>query len=855
MFEHESVHDLMSLAHDTPYGKTCSALWAEAARRAGAEGLEEEELWCYLQLASAFTMGGEVTRMVAPFMWVDKRRKERPDLFDERMQSVFAWYYKYLILVLRDVPQASVEQCFSALGEMRNFYKNLGDSLKAVYLREFYVYSAFGYVEEAEEAYQKWKVADVSELSDCVACDPQHEVLYLAHQERWQEAVEVGEKALANSEDSCSAQPENLYSRMLIPWLRTGRDDKAWPAHVRAMQRNSQRSHFLEHIPEHLLYLELSGSAGRPQRLQRGLDMAIRFLPWWLEAETPMVLMEMAVATARVFAAQPIQDQELNLTLPGESLPWVKVENLANPTLKQASQWCAQLGLKIAEMFDSRQGMANPHVVDDIRRELYDLPPVPQLPDEGAVEDASGQFSAPDIDYRITSEAITQSSQQENTHSDDNEEMIVAIDIHGPWRGYTEPQLLAAHEKLNTQLPTIYSQRLGLAMVVDLETAEEEDLARNTLLGALRLLADDKYMDAARAADTAMRIPTEEPIGVRLSALRILGETALKAGYYEESCEASRHRLNIAAACGLHSIQLEAATTLVQGLIKQQSFAEAAEVAHTVLAAIEHAIDKSSGFGVETTESLLANSLSVRWLLVSALSDLDLDSASAQEALRISELTDSTEEKFKALDSAFHGFRYDHEYSRAFAAGDALVNVADSWLLDAQAEAIVDEDAQAELADVAEKVAKAYLNVAMARAEQPALVDDAAYDRIEELFKRRLDIQIKHLVSETKSAEFFHADSLEDRGLAALHARRFDEGWQFLDAAAAQFLDIDRPLFAARAWNAAARAKLLVDDLEGAQQYLEQTVELLSDSPWEHHKAMQEARELLEEIADLEDEA
>lgn len=42
MFEHESVQELMALAHETPYGKKCSALWAEAARRAGAEGLERE---------------------------------------------------------------------------------------------------------------------------------------------------------------------------------------------------------------------------------------------------------------------------------------------------------------------------------------------------------------------------------------------------------------------------------------------------------------------------------------------------------------------------------------------------------------------------------------------------------------------------------------------------------------------------------------------------------------------------------------------------------------------------------------------------------------------------------------------
>lgn len=233
MFEHESVQDLMALAHETPYGKKCSALWAEAARRAGAEGLEREELVCYMQLAVAFTLGGEVTRMVAPFMWVDKRRKERPDLVTESMQRSFGWYFKYLMLVLREIPQVPADECFRTLDQMREYYQGLGDSLKPYYLREYYMYTTLGRVEDTEEAYRKWQLANKSDLSDCAACDPQHEVGYLTQRGRWEEAVEVGNRALASSESYCSAQPENMYSHMLVPWLRTGNDAKAWPAHVR----------------------------------------------------------------------------------------------------------------------------------------------------------------------------------------------------------------------------------------------------------------------------------------------------------------------------------------------------------------------------------------------------------------------------------------------------------------------------------------------------------------------------------------------------------------------------------------------------------------------------------------------
>lgn len=847
MFENESVHELMSLAQDTPYGKTCSALWAEAARRAGAEGLEHEEVWCYLQLASAFTMGGEVTRMVAPFMWVDKRRKERPDLFDQRMLEVFAWYYKYLLLVLRDMPQASAEQCFTALQEMREFYQSLGDSLKAVYLREYYVYFALGLWEDAEEAHRKWKLADVSDLSDCVACDPQHEVTYLSRQKHWEKAVEVGEAALEHAEDSCSAQPENLYTRMLLPWLYMGRDDKAWPAHVRAMQRNSQRSHFLEHLPQHLWYLQLSGSAGRPQRLQRALEMATRFLPWWLEAETPMVLLEMAVATARVFGAQPDQQATLNITLPGESLPWVKAVNVQEPTVGEAYAWCADLACKLATMFDERPGIVERYMLADVEQQLYHTDPVPELPDEGVLEDASGQFAPARIDYRI---ADVQESAPEPSEPADDEPLIVPIDIHGPWRSFNEAQLREAHDKLRTQLPSIYSYRLGVDPDLRSESIDvdaEVDQARRTLANACALFEQERFLEAAELADSAMRIPTEEPIGVRMEALQLLATSALISGFFEESCEASRHRLNIAAACGLPLVQLEAATVLTEALMKLQSFAEAAEVAHTALSAVQ-------GTQVGVQHGAAERTLRIRKLLVKALSELDLDTAAAQEALQIAEISESLHDKMDALEAAIHGFYYDHEFQRSFDTADAFIEVAHSYLLDAQAEAVVNPEAQSQLRDAAERVSEAFVNIVMERAQQPAWVDDATFDRLVELLDQRRDIRIKYLLSETMSEEFCWADGIEDKGIAALRCRRLDEGFRYLEDAASRFIAIGRPHLASRAWNSLARGKLMVGDVDAAKEYAERTLSVLCEPQWEDNEFRQDAKDILAAIADVQEE-
>ena len=143
-------------------------------------------------------------------------------------------------------------------------------------------------------------------------------------------------------------------------------------------------------------------------------------------------------------------------------------------------------------------------------------------------------FSPVTFDYRLEGVGETLSAASA-VDTDEDEPLIVSIDINGPWRSYSPEQLEAAHAALNTSLPSIYSGILGKAIEIDLETAAEADPARALLIDALRFQVHGQYLEAAQAADTAMRTATEEPIGVRLLALKVLAETALNAGYYDES--------------------------------------------------------------------------------------------------------------------------------------------------------------------------------------------------------------------------------------------------------------------------------------------------------------------------------
>ena len=71
MTDLDDLYDLIARAQAAPWGPGCSALWAQAARVAEDLGRDEDALECYSNLVTAYTMGGEATRVIAPFTWRD----------------------------------------------------------------------------------------------------------------------------------------------------------------------------------------------------------------------------------------------------------------------------------------------------------------------------------------------------------------------------------------------------------------------------------------------------------------------------------------------------------------------------------------------------------------------------------------------------------------------------------------------------------------------------------------------------------------------------------------------------------------------------------------------------------------
>ncbi|EEH64083.1 tetratricopeptide repeat protein [Gleimia coleocanis DSM 15436] len=625
----DELHNLMSEAANTPPGKTAADLWAKAAEIAEAQGYEQEAVICYVQLTSTYAVGGQGTRVIAPFIWCDKKFKERPDLFGGELTFSHAWHYKYVIGAVRSVPTVPVQQCESLLEEMRKFYLQQGDGMRAYHIRKFLFEKDYGSDEAAEDAYQAWYAAPESELSDCPRCDPGYEVAYYTRAGQWDKAVQVGETALAFEGDMCDSQPEALLTEMMEPWSRVGDDASAWSAHTRAYRRYQDSSRYLEDIPSHLHFLYLSGMAGRPHRIERGLRILLRHLPWWAEAETPRILQDLAVEGALLLSTQLDQPtQQLQLILPGEDLPWAPCATLVNPTVQEAYDWMRNLAVKIASMFDTRPGLQVKRHVASVERRLQPTP-LAHTVEPAAVPDIAGLFTEDTIDYAVAGES-TRSTEGSAGELAGDEKPLAPISLDTSWQQKSVSQLfqgiLSGYGSFSSgyvflfqklfktegELPSVdeltifaadqaevneitefwnlvlkYRNKpwdFSAAFFSEPEPGSVEEELAGLLVDASLNMRSKQYSDACLAADAAMRLEgLKDPLGIRLFALDLIGDCSSAAGYFDEAAGAFRQLLNLYAALGATTYQAYVGYKLAVVLHRLRRRDEALEVLQTSL--------------------------------------------------------------------------------------------------------------------------------------------------------------------------------------------------------------------------------------------------------------------------------
>lgn len=630
----EDLKDIIIRAQATPWGKTCSALWAKAAQLATDLQDEAAQVLCYSEICNAYALGGESTKVLAPFIWEQNKFSTNPELFNEEQVNYLGWHYKYVISVLRTVPSFPTEKCLAMLKQMHDFYLQQGDTLRAYYIRAYLFYRDFGMLEEAEINYQNWKSTPLSELSDCTFCDPSYAMSYHSLKEEWELAAKVADKNLKTNQDYCDSQPEAMLTEALLPWLYCNRDSEAWAAHIRAYRRFQQSVRYLEFLPEHLKYLAISGRSNRPERLERGINIITRHIPWIKEAEHPKILMHLCSAITLLLQSPTLDpNRHLNAVIPGDSLMWIEAPVLENPTFSQAANWFLDIAQRLAKQFDNRPGHPHPGTETAILAKALSPSPAP-APVTQAVPDVSGVITNEDNTYLNVTNTINECNSQvdesiaqlTNTNSTPTETAtevietdIVPINLQGSWRGITLVELLqkmhsnhlgefsiyayCAIEKIalsnnspNSTDPILNKEEKNLLNLLtnkinallsiesyEFKLDDSDDSAYQLLQQAHAANNNNEYMQAAQLADQAMRTISIEPIGVRIQALTLLGETAAKAGYPNEAISYIRQAVNLCAACGIYTTQIVLYLRLALILADNSRWLESAEVSQIAL--------------------------------------------------------------------------------------------------------------------------------------------------------------------------------------------------------------------------------------------------------------------------------
>lgn len=374
----ESARDLLYQGELMEWGKARIGVILEALKQAEAEGNQSIIVDCYSALSRSYRFCGEVTKMVAPFLWLDKFRTQHPEAFDYYHEWSFASDYKSFVRVLRDLPTASVEQNLHAMKEMERIYIEDNFGLKPVHLRYYFMYKYLGMLAEADkhaDIWLEWKTSGgQSDMDDCAGCDPEHMVTIYQDRGDHEQAVKTVERVLIGTHYFCENQPDDIKTAALTSWLAIGEAERAWEISASVLPKHLRSSLKLCQMPVHLRYLASSALNGNPEHWQTALALFNRILPWWRESETPRDLMDIATQSAFVLHFYPYQHEVLTVVLPGADLPWITAETVKKPTVAQAHQWCAEIALSIAAQFDRRPGLPAPFEVVRQQMQIFDPP-------------------------------------------------------------------------------------------------------------------------------------------------------------------------------------------------------------------------------------------------------------------------------------------------------------------------------------------------------------------------------------------------------------------------------------------------------------------------------------------------
>jgi hypothetical protein len=308
---------------------------------------------------------GEYARLLLAFSWCLDTFDRHPEVVGKNDALYLLQRYTWVIGDAIEFPGVAIARVEALLVDMERRYTEGGYSLHAVYQGRAKLAHHLGDGSAAAHWYAEMATARLDSRFDCAACVASGLAAHLVASGRDEEALVIGAPFTTGG---CDVQPHLMISRLLMPYLRTGRYDEAVACYLRAYGQPQDKRGWIDWIGLGLEFCALSGNA------EHGLPTVARHLPWLEKPASPFTALEFAVGAAQVLgrlAATGRAQAPLSRRSDDGTRRW-------DSTIEQTRAELVALARGVAAEFDTRNG--NGHHLARVEARLEAVPLVTHLP-------------------------------------------------------------------------------------------------------------------------------------------------------------------------------------------------------------------------------------------------------------------------------------------------------------------------------------------------------------------------------------------------------------------------------------------------------------------------------------------
>lgn len=335
-----------------PHGEISMAYLREAWKEADELGDYEWRMKLRLEFIHESDFYSDAMEMYVIMPELLKIYDEYTEQFgvDEEMCSDILWDYKWLLETAKEFYQVSIQQFENISADMKRRFLEAGYSLRPFYVYQYRFYKNIDR-EKAEQFYQEFQKCKRDDMSDCAACERNHEVGHLLECGNIDMARKKA-KVLFDRRMTCGEIPEATYGTFLryynLKLCEGGQDclEEAQKCCEEVKNAIRQKGIVSEYSGDVLLFYSLTNP-------KKALDWFKHFWTFYESNKNPNTKLYFALGMIRFVKRLQEKKDSYRMKLPN-SFPLYQ-EN-GNYDLMQLREHYESYALSCAQKMDNRNG-------------------------------------------------------------------------------------------------------------------------------------------------------------------------------------------------------------------------------------------------------------------------------------------------------------------------------------------------------------------------------------------------------------------------------------------------------------------------------------------------------------------